>query len=344
MNILEENNSYLGYLETLSSMQAGRAEKLLAKDTIYFRKRVEKRDFILSLVKDGFLPKELDGEYCLVGIGVNYAVTKTEYDFASYIIDHNYTSDEAVERKIAEENMKKEEERLKEEKEMERKMEEATKRDAFEEWLNEKVANYQDEEKIKLMSEIFSDMFGNHNVNNKMIETLVLIENIDNPLCKEKLKKIVITSNPATMKVFTCLTGIKLPKSNKGISELIDSISSADFKDPIPYKKRKAKSEPKRETFWILKRTDYDKNEFMKVIGEPLNKYGLKLFIHSNGSLICISSADCGQKLVDGQTKTEVMNKLKTFVDKIGVDKIKELIVQSGEKNGWSPYSYQTTK
>ena len=86
----EFNASSLGlYLATLTTLQAGKAQKVLEKQFRYngiTRTRYENCDYKLSL---GFKPVYLKGEYMLTTTenGVYNSITKTEYDYCSYIIN-----------------------------------------------------------------------------------------------------------------------------------------------------------------------------------------------------------------------------------------------------------------
>ena len=182
------------------------------------------------------------------------------------------------------------------------------------------------------------------------MESLVLIDHFDDPRCKKELHQYLETHNKGTRKYFECVTGLKLPKTNKETRAFIDSITTADFKEPKPYKKRKQPKEKELEVFYIAEMDENGKSNFVAVQGERLEKYGLHLFFHtvkeSHGSYtvdrVGISSKDCGYRLVLADTKTEALNKLKEAVDKNGKEKILELIGNIGESKGWSPLCYKT--
>lgn len=94
---------YLGWADTMTPMQFGRADSCLSKLIRVDGKVMPKRDFVIQMVKDGWLPVQKDGvttwygsrwdkreskprtEYHLQKENLSYKVSKTEYDFAKYI-------------------------------------------------------------------------------------------------------------------------------------------------------------------------------------------------------------------------------------------------------------------
>lgn len=358
-NILAKNDSYLGFTDKMTAMQRGRVEKVLTRKIRYDGGKVqERRDHILDLIlKECDVFTYEDSKICY-GIRAEkdsnsfYKITKNEYDFGMYLIENGLNTEksviakidaEAEERKrIAEENA--EAERIEREA-AQRKIEEEK---AFKAWIKEELEHYPDDEKKALHSQIFTDIYGTIREWNHT--SLVLIDHFDDTRCKKELHQYLETHNKGTRKYFECVTGLKLPKTNKETRAFIDSITTADFKEPKPYKKRKQPKEKELEVFYIAEMDENGKSNFVAVQGERLEKYGLHLFFHtvkeSHGSYtvdrVGISSKDCGYRLVLADTKTEALNKLKEAVDKNGKEKILELIGNIGESKGWSPLCYKT--
>ena len=357
-NILEKNDSFLGFTENMKAMQRGRVEKVLVKKFRYDDQIMERRDHILNLVLNGSDVFSYEDSKTCYGIRVEkgssrfYPITKNEYDFGMYLIENGFTTSESVinkidveaeeKKRIAEEQAEAERARL-EEIQCKRKEEKA-----FKDWIKEELKNYPDNERKALHSEIFTDLYGvvrewNHT-------SLILIDHFDDPRCKAELHQYLATHNKGTRKYFECVTGLKLPKTNKETMAFIDSITTADFKESKPYKKRKQPKEKELEVFYIAEMDKNGKSNFVAVQGEKLEKYGLHLFIHTvkenHGSYtvdrVGISSTDCGYRLVLADTKTEALDKLKDAVNQNGKDKILELIGNIGESKGWSPLCYKT--
>lgn len=357
-NILEKNDSFLGFTENMKAMQRGRVEKVLVKKFRYDGQIMERRDHILNLILNGSDVFSYEDSKTCYGIRVEkgssrfYPITKNEYDFGMYLIENGFITNESVINKIdaeAEEKKRIAEEQAEAERvereEAERKIAEEK---AFKAWIKEELENYPDDEKKALHSEIFTDIYGT--VREWNHTSLVLIDHFDDPRCKQELHQYLETHNKGTRKYFECVTGLKLPKTNKETMAFIDSITTADFKEPKPYKKRKQPKEKELEVFYIAEMDKNGKSNFVAVQGEKLEKYGLHLFIHTvkenHGSYtvdrVGISSADCGYRLVLADTKTEALDKLKDAVNQNGKDKILELIGNIGESKGWSPLCYKT--
>ena len=68
---------------------------------------------------------------------------------------------------------------------------------------------------------------------------LTLIDNIDNDLCKDTLMNWLHNGNRASIKVFECITGLKLPKSNKERREYLRGLSKSNYIESVEFKPRK---------------------------------------------------------------------------------------------------------
>ncbi len=101
---LAERARLLGWADTMASLQYGRVKAVLDALIRVDGKTMTKRDFIIHAVRDGWVPKCEDGvvscygsswnpreskprtEYRISREQYSYKITKTEFDFASYLI------------------------------------------------------------------------------------------------------------------------------------------------------------------------------------------------------------------------------------------------------------------
>ena len=156
-------------------------------------------------------------------------------------------------------------------------------------------------------------------------------------MCKYKLENWLHTGNTASKKLFYHITGVKLPVTNKGTVETIDGLTLSDYQGIIPYKKRKLNKDIITDTFYRLV-TKYPDYHFETVIGESITKYGLDMFIVNVNNQYQLLESKGGNLLVSKvNTKTELMNKLKSLVDHYGIEYINKLIQDSIDKFGISP-------
>jgi hypothetical protein len=141
------------------------------------------------------------------------------------------------------------------------------------------------------------------------------------------------------------LTGLKLPKGYKERMEYLDSITSADFGEPKDYKPRKkpAKSDVELREFYIIESgVENGKRHYrwVKAIGEPVEKYGIPMFIQNHNGNYILTVAENGVKVANGKTKTDCFNNLKSSVDKIGkeqfwnkIDEMTEIVTKNAGQN-----------
>lgn len=268
--------------------------------------------------------------YMNPGGGQYFKLNKTQYDFVCYLLENNLNTEDAmlaydkadIERvealRRAEQEEKAEEQRKAEEKEN------------FKIWMHkesEKIPDFQKE----IIDSIFFSIYGQENAWNYSLA--VCINNYNNPLCKEEVISRLHNDNKASIKIFECLTGLKLPKGHKERKAYLESISVSDFKETVDYKPRKKREEKEvqKEEFYINERTP-EGLRWTKVIAEPYSKYGIDMFIrYSNGSF-SISLAKAGIKVCGGKTKTECINKLKKFVDDRGKETFIQMVKETTEK------------
>lgn len=248
-----------------------------------------------------------------------FELNKTQYDFVSYLIDKGLNTEESIlayDKADTEhfEALQREEEEEKARQEEEKRRSEEERR-KFKEWMFSESDNIPDFQK-DIIDSVFLATYGSENSWNYSLA--VCINNYDNPLCKEEVISRLHNDNKASIKIFECLTSLKLPKGYKERVEYLESITAKDFKETVDYKPRKKaeKKEIHKEEFYALMKN----NSWKKVIAEPISKYGMDMFIHCDDGVWKLSHAEVGMSLVSGRTKTECMQKLKEFVETKGMD------------------------
>ncbi|MDM9944055.1 hypothetical protein [Clostridioides difficile] len=257
---MENIKNDLGYTKNMKKMIAVKVFKVLNEFTEYNGSLMKKMNFITLLVLKGYLPeckenfsyysKKINGYtkpkniYILSNSDSYYNISKTEFNYAKWLITNNITDIESVKkfeeieinriRKIKEkeklkfEAIEKEKLKLRDEKRKEKEL--------LKNWLEGEVQILMNKKdtRIMLLKDIFSNeinMFSRYHLN-----IIVLVDNIDNVKCKIALKELLHYHNKASKKAFYHLTGIRLPCTNKETESLLDKISSNDFKGIIPYK------------------------------------------------------------------------------------------------------------
>ena len=251
-----------------------------------------------------------------------FELNKTQYDFVCYLIENGLNTEEKIlaydkadtERFEALQKAE-EEEKARQEEEKQRREEEKEK---FKSWMfseSENIPQFQKD----IIDSIFLAIYGTENSWNYSLA--VCINNYNNPLCKEEVISRLHNDNKASIKIFECLTGLKLPKGYKERVAYLEGLTVSDFKEAVDYKPRKKaerteEKEVQKEEFYTLM---YD-NSWKKVIAEPITKYGMDMFIHFENDVWKISHAEVGMSLASGKTKTECMQKLKELVDSKGMD------------------------
>lgn len=251
-----------------------------------------------------------------------FELNKTQYEFVQYLIDKGLnteekilTYDKADTERVEALQKAEEEEKARQEEEKHRREEEKEK---FKSWMfseSENIPQFQKD----IIDAIFLAIYGQENSWNYSLA--VCINNYNNPLCKEEVISRLHNDNKASIKIFECLTGLKLPKGYKERVAYLKGITVSDFKEAVDYKPRKKvehteEKEVQKEEFYIL----MGDCTWRKVIAEPITKYGMDMFIHFENSAWKISHAEVGMSLASGKTKTECMKKLKELVDIKGID------------------------
>jgi len=346
-------NTYLGFTDNMKPMEKAKAEKLLNDMKRYNGIALTNKQFIVNQIMKGSEPQvEFDvvrwskklqdytqpkTEYHLKTKNNTYwAIEKTLYNFAVYLIAKVLTNEATIELFIKYEQEQKETERQRLEQEklaqLQIKKEQAEKEIEFQSWIKEQVDNYNDNDKIMLAHNIFMDEVGHFA--NHMIRLLVYIDNIDNYMCRIELINWLHSGNKTSKKVFYHITGIKLPVTNKGTYEILNNITAEQYKDVISYKKRQTHDKD-IQTFYRNIRVPVP--HFEEVQAEVYNKYGLNMFITNFEDHWQISEARSGLRIVGGVTKKDAFNELKKMIDKHGVEKFKEQIEQAIKLYGESP-------
>lgn len=366
---LANNNSFLGFTDNRTALQAGKIEKCLSKAFRYNGVVMERRDKMLQDLRNGKEPKIAeetvngktkksyrvystikDGEFA--GTRVFSEITKTEYDFCMYLIKNDLVSEERVNAYIEEEKQRKEEKEVAERQAEEAAREEEEKQAAelaeFETWAKSMAEMYSGTSNANTMEKIFIDKLGEFKNPIGAFRLLVYIDNIDShPLCREKLKERLYTGNKASRKTFECVTGLKLPKNNRDTVEFIDNLHKSDYCNKVDYKvKDKAKDKENKENnrnelkeFYILEvDKEHKRKEYKRVFGEKIVKKGFACFIHElKDKTYAVSSVECGVRLATGKTKAEAVKNLKREISRFGDVELRQKLQEIVNLYGASP-------
>lgn len=97
---------YLGWVDTMTPLRFGKVDAVLGSLIRCDGKVMTRREFVIQSIKDGWMPRQEDGvtnlygnkwepkqskprtEYHLVRENLGYKVSKTEFDFAMYLVEH----------------------------------------------------------------------------------------------------------------------------------------------------------------------------------------------------------------------------------------------------------------
>ena len=88
---------YHGWADTMSPIRFGKVDAILGSLVRCNGKVMTRREFVVQAVRDGWMPEQRDGvtrqgkprmEYRLVKENLSYTVSKTEFDFAKYYVEH----------------------------------------------------------------------------------------------------------------------------------------------------------------------------------------------------------------------------------------------------------------
>lgn len=179
----------------------------------------------------------------------------------------------------------------------------------------------------EIINSIFLDLYGQENTFNYTLA--VCINNYDKPMCKEEVKARLHNSNKASIKIFECLTGLKLPNGYKKRMEYLENICFKDFQDMKEYKPRKKREskENVEEDFYML----MDNFTWKKVIAEPIKKYGIEMFAFIESNMWKLSHVKTGLCISSGKTKNDCLESLKFLIDTKGKEEVSKMF-QDKEK------------
>lgn len=345
--MLKLENSYLGFTDNKTPMQKARIEGILDKKKRFKQDGiVAMKQMIFNLIMDGRITEKeenyqyykRDGEltkpktvYRLIKDNIYLELNKTEYDFANYIIENNFTKEKAV-NYITEEKaeIQRQEQLLQKqvEEERQRKIQKEKQKEEFKEWLQSQAKNYPKNEKYNIAKDIFIDEI--EFFQDRQVELLVLIDNFDNLLCKEELKNRLSYNNIASLKTFYHITGIRLGRTNKAIEEKLDSITSKDFTGIVKYKKKPI-PEGHKKFYKIMG----DKS-FVEAYGEHIELKGFDLYLTTSQGLYTLTEGRTGVIITQGCSRDEAIEKFNKVIED-SADMIKKSIKELIDQNGLSP-------
>lgn len=116
-NQLENNGSYLGFTDNKTALQKAKIESCLDKVFRYSNGIMARKDAMLYGLRNGKKPEVADEirrngtvkkSYRMAWGNLYNDITKTEYDFCLYLIEHELVSEESVNAFIEAENQEKE--------------------------------------------------------------------------------------------------------------------------------------------------------------------------------------------------------------------------------------------
>jgi len=360
-------STYLGFTSSLIHLQKSKVEKALDTQIKHNNISMPKKQFVYNKLQEGYTPIVEENvtyysrkiqdytkpktEYRLSSENNYYDITKTEYNFAVYLVQNDFLDIVKVKQYIDTEQTKltqlaqiefdrKQQEKLDKELLQQQKQE-------FDSWLSEQAENYSDNTKLDIAKSIFEYEQGDYN-ELYLCKLFVLIDNIDILACKEKLKNSLYSHNKTSKKVFYHLTGVRLPSTDKGTMEILDGLTISSYQGIVPYKKKKLKSNnnehsatpksPITETFYKLIRRNSNYH-FESVTGLPITKYDINMFITQDeyGDYQLSESKSGVLIIANVPTKKELMSKLKSLIDQYDIEYAKRLIQDSIDKYGISP-------
>lgn len=378
MLIINTFTSLLGFEKTLSPMRAANAKAALSKQYRYSlydengneteKKIMREAEFIAYSLQSGRKP-ETSIEHNCGKCQVTYCpgndlcshgktvysmsdgrfstnITKTGYDFANFLINFGLTTFDAVQAKIDSENEEKEKKaqeavRIEQEQKAAKEAEQQAETE-YKEWLREAIANYgcidaSENEKILIQKEIFLDV--QQYYHQRVIDLLVCIDNIDNPRCRRDIISRLHNHNPASIRTFEYVTGVKLAKSHKERITQLEVISKADYGAPKQYKPRKtAVPAEYNDIFYVNRRKGDGGIEFVESRGRLWRYNGVDFFIQKDekdrykateGRSGYLMTSNC-------QTLEELKKSVKSKIASIG-DTFEKSINDVIEKYGISP-------
>lgn len=346
-----EVRGYLGFTDEIKEPRKTKVENELSRVYKYNGEIYNAVTFLcVKLLESCYPEKEENYQYCKRNGELSkpktlykylhpdrncyFELNKTQYDFVCYLLENGLNTEEAIlaydkaDIECAEElKQEEQEEKARQEAEERKRLEE---RERMKRIIAEEAQYILPEEK-EIVDSIFFDMYGKGNSWNYSL--VALIHNFDDPHCKEEIISRLHNDNKANIKIFECITGLKLPKSYKERKEYLKKLVLANFKGMTQYKPRKKRKEKEvqKEEFYINERTP-EGQKWTKVIAAPFSKYGVDMFIRCSNEKCSISLAEAGIKVCDGNTKTECIDKLKKFVDDRGRETFLQMVKDATDR------------
>lgn len=275
--------------------------------------------------------------YCLADDTSASQISDAGYEFANYLIKSGLiTVDSAKIKPFAINTAKETSVALPTEQ-----LEELTSESDFLEWLRKAVSLYginnkQEIEKLAVLKDIFLDIAGRYDDNAKSL--LVVIDNIENPICRKDLIKRLTNDNKASIMAFQHVTGIKLAKAFKDRSIQLEKITKADYAvHPLPYKaKLTADQEAYNDTFYIAGENQDKSVIFIESRGRKWRYNDFDFFIQRHDAgLYMATEGKTGLKVAANcKSIEELQDAIKKKAESDGFDKRIDGFV---EKNGLSP-------
>ena len=364
-------NTFFGFTNSMQSMKKVRTENILNKRYCYNNVVMTCKEHIYKLLKAGawaeidpaysYYSKRLGGktkpktDYQIhykeifdgKQIEVFSSVTKTEYNYFCYLQDNGFLDDTKaqtyVNHEVAQAAEVKRQEMEQAEKEKAEQERRETEEKTFNSWIEAQIETYPENEKLSIARNIFLSDIGSYSDYN-LKKLLILIDNIDNAACKDRLYEWLAHYNKSSKKIFHHITGIKLPQTDKETFALLDRLHKTDYKSVVPFKpiqKSIQAHEKPMETFYIINNS----KQFQAVQGEAINKFGIEMFIRKVSNAYLLSESRTGVLLSSGETRTEALDKVKKIIEQQGLSKIQEQLAQYIKIFGMSPkYQEQRTE
>ena len=277
--------------------------------------------------------------YCLADDTLASQISETGYEFANYLIDSGLIAVDPERLKPAVKEAAPDTQTAEQEEQLV--LDALTSETDFIEWLRKAVSIYginnkQEIEKLLVLKDIFLDIAGIYDDNAKSL--LVVIDNVENPICRKDLIKRLTNNNKASILAFEHVTGIKLAKSLKDRNAQLEKITRADYAaHPSQYKsKLTADQEAYNDTFYIAGQKPDKSITFVESRGRKWRYSDYDFFIQRHGTgLYMATEGKTGLKVAaDCKSIEELQEAVKKKADSDGFGK---RIEGSVEKNGISP-------
>ena len=347
--ILRDYFGTLGYIPKDSTIAQKKIVTTLRKEYFYkrFNMPLSRSQFIIMCVRDGSYPRKSttsddkevyymqhatinkDNKNGLAGwledykeiseknpTGVKTEITKTEYNFALYLVDANLCSRESIEAKIKEElaEEKRETARLEAERLLREESEKLAKESerAFKLWLQDAVFKYKDFDKLQVVKNIFLKKLNNYDPRFAR-ETCVLIDNFDNPLCKAELISRLHIHNKASRLCFEYITGLNLPSTQTGTDKFLKGVTKASFKG---HKDFPINVSSNLKECYTLSNNGW----FCTSLGKPVEYCGRNYYIIKQSSIFMVADGEYFTILCKGESEDDTFKALKELIRGMSIE------------------------